>query len=225
LVANISFATTTHRGMVRILLHETAHPVSSKRLRQMFELRHRVFKERLEWTVSSENGMERDCYDDMGPIYCLCEDESGEVIGCWRLLKTVTPYLLRDVFPQLLGVHAPPASPRIWEGSRFAYYPEKIERRALGGVQEATSKLIAALLETGLRYDIDRIIAVSELRFERVLKRSGLVTHRFGPPIQIGNTMAVAGWFDVTRENLQRVREVGGIGNEVLTQRPVHVAA
>jgi N-acyl-L-homoserine lactone synthetase len=212
--------------MFRILLHDSERRLSPELLKQMFHLRHRVFKEMLDWEVTSTNDMERDDYDRLDPIYCVCVDDGDHVIGCWRLLRTVNPYLLRDVFPILLGTNPPPSSSNVWEASRFAFYPSKAANGSLGDIQRGTSSLIAALLETGVQYGIERIIAVSELRFERILTRSGLTTHRFAPPIQIGNTKAVAGWFDVTGENLQRVRETGGLDCEVLEPRhKVHDAA
>ena len=205
--------------MVQILLHEPDHPLNEKLLQQMFQLRHRVFKKRLQWKVTSSDGMERDYYDTMSPVYCLCLGDSGQVIGCWRLMQTAKPYLLGDVFPKLLGDHPPPSSPAIWEASRFAYCLEKNSTFSFGGVHEITSHLIAALLETGLVYGLERIVAVSEVRFERILKRSGVITYRFAPPTFLGNTRAVAGWFDVTEENLRRVREAGHLPGNVIPPR------
>ena len=207
-------------------MHEPESPLSADLLRQMYQLRHRIFNESLRWDVVSSNGMERDTYDAMNPIYCLCQDDKGRVVGCWRLMQTVAPYLLKDVFPNLLGGHAPPSSPSVWEGSRFAYCADNDPNLSFNGVQEATSRLIAALLETGLRYGLERIVAVSEVRFERVLKRSGLITHRFAPSVRLGNSKAVAGWFEVTEENLRRVRKIGHLqGNILPLRRREHWAA
>lgn len=205
--------------MVQILLHEPDHPLDEELLQQMFRLRHRIFKEYLRWDVASSNGMERDYYDTMSPVYCLCLDDSGEVIGCWRLMQTTRPYLLKDVFPNLLGDNPPPSGPTVWEASRFACCLEKNANLSFGGIREITSHLVAALLETGLVYGLERIVAVSEVCFERILKRSGVITYRFAPPTFIGNTKAVAGWFDVTEENLRRVREAGRLPDNVIPPR------
>lgn len=198
-----------------IQIHEPMSPLAPRLLREMFELRHRVFKERMGWDVGFLNDMERDCYDLMSPVYAVAEDSSGPVDGCWRLMPTTGPYLLKDVFPSLLYDHTAPASPRVWEASRFAVDTTRGHTRP-GAVKETTAILMAALLEFGLSFGIEKIIAVSDLRFERVLQRGGLRTHRFGQPQVVGNTRAVAGWFDVTRENLERVRTTNAIARLAL---------
>lgn len=198
-----------------IQIHEPMSPLAPRLLREMFELRHRVFKERMGWKVGFLSDMERDCYDLMSPVYAVAEDSSGRVDGCWRLLPTTGPYLLKDVFPSLLYDHPVPASPLVWEASRFAVDTTHGPGRP-SAVTETTAILMAALLEFGLSFGIERIVAVSDLRFERVLHRGGLKTHRFGQPQAVGNTRAVAGWFDVTRENLERVRTTNAIAKLVL---------
>jgi len=205
--------------MLRLVLHDREHQVGPRRLAEMFELRHRVFRERLKWDVRSRSGLERDCYDDLDATYGLCLSDSGCVVGCWRLLPTLGPYLLRDVFPQLLGDHRAPAAPTVWEASRFACAPPPDGSFSVGRIPEATTHLIGALLEVGLHHGLGRIVAVSDIRFERMLRRCGLRTHRFSLPVRIGNTMAVAGWFDVTEENLNRVRAIGGLIGDVLPLR------
>ncbi len=39
-----------------------------------------------------------------------------------------------------------------------------------------------------------------------MLKRSGLLTHRYGPPLQIGVTRAISGYADVSDLNLRRLQ-------------------
>ncbi len=61
---------------------------------------------------------------------------------------------------------------------------------------------------------ISRIVAVSEVRFERILQRAGLLTSRFGPPLRIGKTVAVSGFADVSDLNVRRLQRA------VVTHRP-----
>lgn len=200
-----------------IQVHEPMSPLAPRLLREMFQLRHRVFKERMGWKVGFLSDMERDCYDLMSPVYAVAEDSSGRIDGCWRLMPTTGPYLLKDVFPSLLYDHPVPASPLVWEASRFAVDTTRGHGR-LRGVTETTAILVAALLEFGLSFGIEKIIAVSDLRFERVLHRTGLKTQRFGQPQAVESTWAVAGWFDVTRENLERIRTTNAIAKAVLSE-------
>lgn len=200
---------------LRYLLHEPANQVKPPLLSDMFVMRDAVFRQRLCWDVRERNGLERDCYDLLGATYCLCVDQEEQVLGSWRLLPTVGPNLLKDVFAHLLGGNEIPCGPRVWEASRFAV--GTAERAPNGAVSEATAGLIAAMLECGMNFGIERIVAVCDVRFERVLQRSGLRTSRYGDPCRIGNSIAVAGWFSVSEENLALVRNTNGLRNDVLT--------
>jgi acyl homoserine lactone synthase len=170
----------------------------------MFRLRHEVFKERLSWDVGSASGRERDMFDELDPVYIVCEQD-GDVLGSWRLLPTTGPYMLKDVFPELLHGTPAPQSPDVWEISRFAVSKRVLGNESLGTIRAVTQILLDQLFTFAARREIKRIVAVSDLRFERILKRSGLLTHRFGPPLQIGVTRAVSGYADVSELNLRRL--------------------
>jgi len=180
-------------------------PAMSSRLDAMFKLRHEVFKERLNWDVGSTAGRERDQFDDLDPVYIVCEQD-GEVLGSWRLLPTTGPYMLRDVFPELLHGAQVPEAPDVWEISRFAVSKRVAGNDSLGTIRAVTQLLLDQLFTFAARRRLSRIVAVCDVRFERILKRSGLMTHRFGAPLQIGVTQAVAGYADVTELNLRRLQ-------------------
>ena len=76
-------------------------------LAPMFRLRRRVFKERLDWTVSVSGDLELDIYDALNPTYLATVSSNREVVGCVRLLPTTRPTMLADTFPQLLNGEAP----------------------------------------------------------------------------------------------------------------------
>ena len=77
-------------------------------LREMHRMRYRVFKERLSWKVEVKDGEERDRFDDLNPVYVIALDEAEKVVGSWRLVPTTGPYMLRDVFSDLLLRFTPP---------------------------------------------------------------------------------------------------------------------
>lgn len=182
----------------------------------MFSLRYQVFRERMGWNVGFLAGDERDCYDLMSPIYAVALNERGTTVGCWRLMPTTGPYLLKDVFPHLLHDHPAPNDPRIWEASRFAVDTKECRLNSLCSLTEVTGSLMAALLELGLSVGLKKIVAVSDTRFERLLARGGLVTRRFGESVAIGNSHAVAGWFDVSLENLRSVQRANHLWSPVV---------
>lgn len=190
-----------------------ATPDISRRLDGMFRLRHEVFRERLNWDVCSSHGRERDQFDELEPVYIVCEQD-GEVLGSWRLLPTTGPYMLKDVFPELLHGAPAPEAHDVWEISRFAVSKRVAGNDSLGTIRTVTQMLLDQLFTFAARRNLSRIVAVSDVRFERILKRSGLVTERFGPPMQIGVTQAVAGFADVSGLNLHRTHS--GLQNSVI---------
>lgn len=179
---------------------------TSRKLDGMFKLRHEVFKERLAWEVGSSAGKERDMFDDLDPVYIVCEHE-GQVLGSWRLLQTTRPYMLKDVFPELLHGMPAPEAPDVWEISRFAVSKRVLAgNESLGTINIVTSMLLDQLGVFCARRKISKVVAVTDVRFERILKRAGLLTHRYGAPLEIGVTRAVSGYADVSELNARRAQ-------------------
>jgi acyl homoserine lactone synthase len=114
--------------------------------------------------------------------------------------------MLKDIFGELLGGRAAPQAADVWEISRFAVLSPAKGPRTLGSVHRVTSDMLVTLFEFALQSNIRQVIAASEIRFERILRRAGLVTHRFAEPRPIGRTLAVAGWADVSDDTLLRIR-------------------
>lgn len=72
--------------------------------------RHEVFVQRLAWNLQTPDGEEIDQFDREDTVYVVAQDAAGQIAGCGRLLPTTRPYLLGDVFAQLLN-GAPPLQP------------------------------------------------------------------------------------------------------------------
>lgn len=89
-------------------------------LTRMARYRHRVFVEKPGWQLHCRDALELDQFDRDDTVYVIAQNEDGEVICTARLLPTTRPYLLGEVFPQLLNGAAPPEVPEVWELSRFA---------------------------------------------------------------------------------------------------------
>ena len=185
-------------------------------LHEMHQLLCRVFHERLGWEVTTVGDGEYDRFDTLKPIYLLRLSNEGRVTGCARLLPTTGPTMLRDVFPVLLGEHPMPASPKIWESSRFAADAQGNGREQMRAVSQTTIELFAGLCELGLTMGWDEVVTVTDLRLEKVGARAGLHFERYAEPRQIGKTQAVAGFGRVDRETLEAVRAFGGLEGPVL---------
>jgi acyl homoserine lactone synthase len=171
----------------------------SRDLWEMHTLRAKVFQGRLGWEVPVLSGMEIDAYDALDPHYMLMREpgagaKAGILRGCWRLLPTEGPYMLKDSFPQLLLGQPAPCDEHIWELSRFA-----IETGGSGhfGFSEMTMESISAIIRYGHERGIERYVTVTTTAIERLLRRAGVVTERLGPPVVIGIETAVALYVDI----------------------------
>ncbi|RZL86032.1 MAG: GNAT family N-acetyltransferase [Variovorax sp.] len=169
-------------------------------LEDVARYRHKVFVETLGWDLVTEHGLERDQFDREDTLYLAARDSAESIVGTARLLPTDRPYLLGDVFPQLLSGMPVPCDPRIWELSRFAAVDfTATQGSALG---QFSSPVAVALLEESLaiarRNGVERIITVSPLGVERLLRREGFRAHRAGPPMIVGGHPIFACWIEVT---------------------------
>jgi acyl homoserine lactone synthase len=172
----------------------------------MFRLRARVFRNRLKWDVCVRDGMERDRYDDEGPVYILyTDDDAKQVKGSLRLLPTTGPTLLADIFSDTLPDAVDLSAPSIWECTRFCL-DDRIGR---DGRREdalvASGTLIAALGEVALAAGIQTILGNFDPLMLRVYRRIACeveilgCTRRYGRDVYLGS-------FPVSELILNRVR-------------------
>jgi N-acyl-L-homoserine lactone synthetase len=185
-------------------------------LTEMHRLRYRVFKERLGWDVEVAGGLEVDTFDALQPTYLLLRNFNGTVSGCVRLLPTRGPTMLREVFPILADGASIPSSDDIWESSRFALDDHKGAPSGERAVASPTYALFAGMIEFGLAHRLGKIVTVTDARMERILRRAGWPLDRLGQPREIGKTTAVAGFLEVSRQALLRLRSAGKLKGPVL---------
>ena len=162
-----------------------------KLLGEMHKLRAQVFKERKGWDVSVIDVMEIDGYDALSPYYMLIQEDTPEaqVFGCWRILDTTGPYMLKNTFPELLHGKEAPCSPHIWELSRFAI---NSGQKGSLGFSDCTLEAMRALARYSLQNDIQTLVTVTTVGVEKMMIRAGLDVSRFGPHLKIGIERAVA---------------------------------
>ncbi|GGI34066.1 MULTISPECIES: acyl-homoserine-lactone synthase [Bradyrhizobium] len=198
------------------LIAEPFHGAFSQTLAAMHRLRHRVFKQRLDWSVHSSGEMETDEFDALGPVYLVQTSVEGLVQGSVRLLPTTGPTMIRDTFSVLLGKCPAPSDPHVWESSRFAVDLPSDAPKAAHGLARATYELFAGMIEFGLSRQLTSIVTVTDVRMERILRRAGWPLRRIASPCEIGNTLAVAGHLEITLNALDRIRAAGGLAGPVL---------
>ena len=116
---------------------------------------------------------------------------------CARLLPTTKSYLLSEIFPQLV-TGTPPSSRDVWELSRFAAYDFNGQSESPEG-QFSSSAAIAVLrlsLECAALHGAKKVITVSPLGVERLLRRAGFNCTRAGEPVEIGGEKLIACFID-----------------------------
>lgn len=174
-----------------------SHELFSK----MSSYRHKVFIETLKWELDTKNGEELDQFDRPDTVYVVAQDELGQVNGCARLLPTNQPYLLGDVFPELLNGLPLPNSADIWELSRFAALD--FNQRTTSALGQFSSTIAVTLLQESIAcaaaLGAKRIITVSPIGIERLLRKAGFHAHRAGPPMIIGGHPIFACWIEVEK--------------------------
>ena len=189
-------------------------------LSEMFRLRYRVFRERLEWEVHTNDGEERDEFDELGPTYFLARDISGHLAGAWRILPTAGPNMLRDTFPQLLGGRPVPVSDLVWEASRFAVDCREGRCNSLAAISSVTNELFCGLVEHCIATGIRQIVTVYDIRIARLLPRIGCHPNWKTKPQRVGKTLALAGEFETSQTVLDELRDAGGITGSVIQSAP-----
>ncbi|WP_242390320.1 acyl-homoserine-lactone synthase [Polymorphum gilvum] len=193
--------------MLTIISGENAH-LHWDELASMHQLRRTVFRERLGWSVNVVNGLELDQFDLPDAHYLVHTGPNGRINACTRLLPTTGPYLLADVFPEL--VHgALPREQEIWESTRFcadqATAPTNI-----------AAILMAGMLEFGLYAGLRAYVSVSDIRMEPIMRRAGWNPVRLGGTLETGTDTAAAEWLDVSPEYLARVRKRAGATGAII---------
>lgn len=123
------------------------------------------------------------------PYYMVIRGEGAAVCGCWRMLPTEGPYMLKDTFPELLHGAAAPEAKNVWELSRFAIETDGPQGFGFAGLAlDAMREIVRFGDERG----ITNYVTVTTTAIERLLRRAGITITRFGAPIRIGVEKAVA---------------------------------
>lgn len=173
---------------------------SSELENAMAAYRHKIFIERLGWPLPVENGQERDQFDHPDTLYVVARDSEGDICGCARLLPTTEPYLLSEIFPELMGSAPIPKSHEVWELSRFA--AAAIDGNATVDTAANTRNLLAAAVRNAMKQGAKRLITVSPLGIERLLHRMGVHAHRAGPPMLADGKPIFACWIEIDEQTM-----------------------
>lgn len=155
-------------------------------MQDLGRFRDRIFIGRLKWSIgdTQENGgVELDQFDVPNTSYVIARDASWNIVGCTRLLPTVKPFLLGDIFPELCDGDVP-RNQHTWEISRGAALNIK------------KGDLAAELFDLSLRFaraqGARNVVAVVTCSLERYFKLRGFDCVRLGSAVNYGREQLIA---------------------------------
>jgi acyl homoserine lactone synthase len=184
------------------IVHGNSTNLQPQLMNRAARYRHKVFVEKLGWQLNCHDLLENDQFDRPDTIYVIAKNEDGDIAGIARLLPTTRPYLLGDVFPQLLDGTKPPSSEDVWELSRFAAVDFKTQQTTNMGQfsSSQTIELLNAAIECAQSHGAKRLITVSPVGVERLMRKLGLQASRAGPPMVANHQSVCAYWIELNVE-------------------------
>mgnify|MGYP004526892207 CR=1 FL=1 len=147
-------------------------------LENYFRMRHTIYVETRQWSdIERPIAMEIDAFDDPKAIYLIGTGDDGSIMGGTRLVPTLGPHLMSEVFPQLAGNQLPRAS-NILEWTRFFVAPSL---RVPNNPSKAGGIVLCGMIEYALLHDIAGISVVCEAFWRDRFKKLGWQFEQLGP--------------------------------------------
>lgn len=201
--------------MISLVTSEN-HALYSDVLCEMWAQRKTVFVDKLKWVPDQGDGMERDQFDGPAAMYLLAVDESGHLDGSVRLLSTVAPHLMTELFKGRY-FHGARSGPNIWESSRIYMLS--------GDRGQVFAELMCAIFETALLFGIDEVVAASDLNAIPAILRLGLSVDPLGPPMEDTRMSTLPYSMSITPAGLSNIRRSAGITTPILNYQRTRDAA
>lgn len=179
-----------------------------KELDQIFQLRHEVFVETLGWRgLNSDDGRERDQFDNDDALYLATRDRADYVVGCMRLNPTTSPSLTATVFQGLVQFYDLPSLATVYDISRYAVSP-----RAKGCGQAAFHgvDLVCAAFELGLSEQWTAFTAVLPVSVFSSMLQNSVEVNALGFPASFEGQDYVAVTIPIRERSLQKLYEGSG---------------
>ncbi|MBV1691397.1 autoinducer synthase [Novosphingobium sp. G106] len=175
-------------------------------LRAMFEARKHVFVDLLKWDIPVLAGTwELDQFDDREATYLIISDGNGGHFASSRLLKTVGPHILGELYPDLVDGEVPSGA-NILEITRFCL------DRSLRAAERrhARDRLVTALTAYAIEHGITAYTGVAEIGWFRQIANFGWRCALLGLPRIVEGRTLVAMRIEIDHETPELLA-AGGI--------------
>jgi len=198
--------------MIDAITYETAHLLGDI-LPGIFRLRYQLFVEREGYNVPNHAGMEWDQFDTPVAVYLVWRDATAQPRAVARLIPTTFPYMLRELWPDLVTKQELSSRPDCWELTRFGVarsLPARERRQVVG-------ELVCGVMEFGLMHGITSFLHLAHPAvIESVLTDPGCTVTLLGERRRLGRFPVVPASLEVNEETLVRVRQYHGLKHPVL---------
>lgn len=178
---------------------------TKEKLEEFYKVRKEIFIDRLQWDLPHADGKEIDQFDHDKCSYLIsCEGEN--VIGGARLTPSIYPNLTFDYFKDHFLI--PPSLGRdenLLELSRFGLksFPQKT---TIGIINPFTLELLEGIFKFCLDHGYKKIIAVTEIRIERLFKFLGTKMERISDIKLYGNTQVFIGLINIHANEYEKIK-------------------
>lgn len=168
-------------------------------------LRKRMFVDLLGWDVPTQGDCEFDFFDTLTPAYVVYKNKEGEVKGCCRMIPTMKPYMLEQIWPEY--VDGPlPKSPEIWENTRLAIDQDMSQEEQSLAFSELNIAGLEWLMERGVKHTY--MLTATFLAAKGMSGKFGIRLDRVGPEHDMAGIPHVAvRTEELTHEAIGRLRE------------------
>lgn len=196
----------------------SARDIYKHHLERYFRIRHEIYVEGRGWkAVARPIDMEIDAFDTEDAIYLLGIDAQSNVVGGSRLVPSLKPHLLADVFP-ILARGTPPQAEDTFEWTRFFVAPSL---RTSGQSSQAVGIVLCGLLESCLKLRIRKLSVVCEAFWPERLRTLGWEIAVLGDVLDHPDGEIIGLLIDITPHALLCTRSAYQIERSVLDVRIV----
>lgn len=181
-------------------------------MEKVWRFRHCQFVERLGWEACRRaDDREIDQFDGQEAIH-LPLIVGGEVVGYSRLLPTLQPHLLSDVYPHLMDGAEWPRGERIFEWTRCI---AEISDKTIGNVP-ISNILMTGVMEYCLVAGIDMLVVQTHPKLVNLLLTTGWDVMPLAAPSMLDGSLIVPITARPSMAGLLKHHELYGIDGSVL---------
>ena len=151
------------------LINTSFSEIDNRISSELYQLRKKTFKDRLQWEVKCSNNMEHDEFDNNDTQYVLgiCH---GEIICSMRFIELDKPNMITHTFGELFNDVSLPLNQV--ECSRF-FVDKYRAQRFLGESYTVSDALFLAMINYGRDKHYDSIYAIVSKSMYAILRRTG----------------------------------------------------